>query len=466
MIATKTSIEEVLILEPAVFGDHRGWFTETYSKSKFQELGLHMDFVQDNHSMSAQKGTLRGLHFQNDPKAQTKLVRCTKGRILDVAVDLRKGSPTYKKWVAVELSEENKKQLLVPKGFAHGFMTLTDDVEVQYKVDEYYAPQQDRSIRFDDPELGVDWGMVEPILSDKDKNASFLKDSDANFTWKVLVTGVKGQLGYDVVKRLAEFGIQAIGVDKDDFDLTDREQTYAFITKAAPHVIVHCAAYTAVDKAEEDLELCTAVNVTGTRNVAEAARDLGASMVYISTDYVFDGTGDTPSPEDRPTQPINHYGLTKEQGEQAARALVDRLFVVRTSWVYGLNGNNFVKTMLRLAETRNELGVVADQTGAPTYTVDLARLIVDLIQTDQYGTYHGVNEGFCSWHEFAQTIFQKVGLDIKVNPLTTEQYPTAAKRPRNSRLATDNTTKAGLEKLPHWENALDRFLLELGVVNK
>lgn len=461
MIATKTSIEEVLILEPAVFGDHRGWFTETYSKSKFQELGLHMDFVQDNHSMSAQKGTLRGLHFQNDPKAQTKLVRCTKGRILDVAVDLRKGSPTYKKWVAVELSEENKKQLLVPKGFAHGFMTLTDDVEVQYKVDEYYAPQQDRSIRFDDPELGVDWGMVEPILSDKDKNAPFLKDSDANFTWKVLVTGVNGQLGYDVVKRLAEFGIQAIGVDKDDFDLTDREQTYAFITKVAPHVIVHCAAYTAVDKAEEDLELCTAVNVTGTRNVAEAARDLGASMVYISTDYVFDGTGDTPSPEDRPTQPINHYGLTKEQGEQAARALVDRLFVVRTSWVYGLNGNNFVKTMLRLAETRNELGVVADQTGAPTYTVDLARLIVDLIQTDQYGTYHGVNEGFCSWHEFAQTIFQKVGLDIKVNPLTTEQYPTAAKRPRNSRLATDNTTKAGLEKLPHWEDALERFLHEL-----
>lgn len=179
----KTDIDSVYILEPKVFGDHRGWFMETYSKRKFEELGIDIEFIQDNHSFSAQKGALRGLHFQINPKAQTKLVRCTKGKILDVAVDIRKGSPTYKNWVAVELTEENKKQLLIPKGFAHGFLSLTDNVEVQYKVDEYYAPDCDRSIRFDDPEIGVDWGIRNPILSEKDVKAPLLKDSDSNFIY-------------------------------------------------------------------------------------------------------------------------------------------------------------------------------------------------------------------------------------------------------------------------------------------
>lgn len=183
MNIVKTDVEDVIIIEPKVFGDHRGWFTETYSKEKFNELGIEIDFIQDNHSFSAQKGTLRGLHFQLNPKAQTKLVRCTKGKILDVAVDLREGSTTYKKWVAVELTEENKKQLLIPKGFAHGFLTLTDDVEVQYKVDEYYSPENDRSIRFDDPEIGVVWNIESPILSDKDLNAPLLKDSEINFKY-------------------------------------------------------------------------------------------------------------------------------------------------------------------------------------------------------------------------------------------------------------------------------------------
>lgn len=181
MKIVKTDIEDVIVIEPAVFGDHRGWFTETYSKIKFSELGIDIEFVQDNHSFSAQKGTLRGLHFQLEPKAQTKLVRCTKGKILDVAVDLRQNSKTYKKWVAVELTEENKKQLLIPKGFAHGFVTLVDDVEVQYKVDEYYAPECDRSVRYDDPEIGVAWGDIEPVLSEKDLRAPYLKDSDVSF---------------------------------------------------------------------------------------------------------------------------------------------------------------------------------------------------------------------------------------------------------------------------------------------
>lgn len=183
MKVTKTELEGVLVVEPQVFGDNRGWFTETYTQNKFEQAGIDTVFVQDNQSYSAQKGTLRGLHFQNAPHAQTKLLRCTRGRIMDVAADIRKGSPQFGKWVAVELTAENHKQLYIPKGFAHGFVTLTDDVEVQYKVDDYYAPDCDRSIRFDDPAIGVEWNCENPVLSAKDLKAPLLRDSDCNFVY-------------------------------------------------------------------------------------------------------------------------------------------------------------------------------------------------------------------------------------------------------------------------------------------
>lgn len=461
MNAVNTDIEDVIIIEPKVFGDHRGWFTETYSKGKFKEFGIDIDFIQDNHSFSAQKGTLRGLHFQINPKAQTKLVRCTKGKILDVAVDLRKGSSTYKKWVGVELSEDNKKQLLIPKGFAHGFLTLTDNVEVQYKVDEYYAPECDRSIRFDDPEIGVDWEIENPILSEKDLKAPLLKDSDVDFSLKFMVTGVNGQLGHDVVLKLKELNIDVVAPGRDKFDLTNREQIQKYIFKEKPDVIIHCAAYTAVDKAEDQKDACYLVNVEGTRFIAETAKQANAKLVYISTDYVFDGLGEEPHSEDEETKPVNYYGYTKEQGEKIVREILDNYFIVRTSWVYGSNGNNFVKTMLKLGETRNEISVVSDQIGAPTYSKDLAEFIMNLVKTNQYGIYHGVNEGYCSWYEFAKAIFEKARIEIKINPITTEDYPTKAKRPLNSRLLKDNTDKIGIKRLPHWEDAISRFIEEL-----
>ncbi|WP_162163938.1 dTDP-4-dehydrorhamnose 3,5-epimerase [Acholeplasma hippikon] len=180
----ETEINDLYVIEPQVFGDYRGWFIESYNKEKFMEIGFNYNFIQDNHSLSAKKGTLRGLHFQLSPKGQTKLVRCTKGKILDVAVDLRKGSPTYLKSYSIELSDENKKQLLIPVGFAHGFITLTDNAEVQYKVDNLYSKEHDRSIKFDDPNFGINWGGLNPILSEKDKNAPYLKDSDVNFIYK------------------------------------------------------------------------------------------------------------------------------------------------------------------------------------------------------------------------------------------------------------------------------------------
>ena len=182
---TRTEIDDVYIIEPRVFGDNRGWFMESYSQIKLTEAGIHCNFIQDNQSFSANKGTLRGLHFQLHPKAQAKIVRCTRGAILDVVVDIRKGSPSYKKWISVELSAENKKQLFIPKGFAHGFLTITDDVEVQYKADEYYAPEYDGNILYSDPEIGIKWGEGEFILSEKDKGAPFLKErTDLNFVYE------------------------------------------------------------------------------------------------------------------------------------------------------------------------------------------------------------------------------------------------------------------------------------------
>lgn len=461
MNITKTKIEDVLIIEPRIFDDNRGWFTENYSRQKLKDNGIDMEFVQDNHSMSTEKGTLRGLHFQTNPKAQVKLVRCTKGKIFDVAVDLRKGSSTYKKWVGVELSEGNKMQLLIPKGFAHGFVTLTDNAEVQYKVDEYYDPKCDRSIRFDDPDIGVDWGIIDPILSDKDINAPLLKDSDVNFSIRVLVTGVNGQLGYDVVKRLNELEIDVVGATRTDFDITNKEQTKRYVSDINPDVIIHCAAYTAVDKAEEEKDLCYDVNVEGTRNITEAAQKVNAELVYISTDYVFDGMGKEPHLEDEKTNPINYYGSTKEQAEQLVRDMIDNHFIVRTSWIYGLNGNNFVKTMLRLAESKAMIDVVSDQIGAPTYTKDLAVFICDLIQTGKYGIYHGVNDGYCSWYDFAKKVFEIADIEIKVNPISSEEYPTKAKRPKNSRLSKINIKKAGLNMLPEWEDSLKSYMKEI-----
>ncbi len=461
MKVTKTKFKDLLIIETDVYGDYRGWFTETYTKNKFADNGIDIDFVQDNQSFSAQKGTLRGIHFQTNPKAQTKMIRCARGAIIDTVVDLRKGSNTYKQWFSIELSAENKKQLFIPKGFGHAFLTITDDVEVQYKVDEYYSKEYDRSIRFDDLEIGIDWGVENPILSEKDLNAPFLKDSDTNFSIKVLVTGVNGQLGYDVVKRLNELEIEVIGASRNEFDIADKEQTQNYILKSKPDVIVHCAAYTAVDKAEDEKEKCYVVNVEGTRNIAEACKKLDAKMVYISTDYVFDGQGIEPQSESKATNPVNYYGQSKEEGEQIVRELLEKYFIVRTSWVYGENDSNFVKTMLRLAHVKDEINVVNDQIGAPTYTKDLAVLVCNMIQTTKYGTYHGVNEGYCSWYEFALAIFEKAGININVNPVPTSEYPTKAKRPLNSRLSKDNLEKNDFENLPQWEDALGRYLKEI-----
>ena len=278
---------------------------------------------------------------------------------------------------------------------------------------------------------------------------------------RVMVTGVKGQLGHDVVKRLEALGIEAKGTDIHDLDLTDREATLAMIKQYKPDAVVHCAAYTAVDLAEEEAEKCARINVEGARNVALGCRAVNAKLVYISTDYVFDGQGEEPFGEDQAQDPINVYGLTKSQGEDVSRELVDKLFIVRISWVFGLNGKNFVKTMLRLGAERERITVVCDQIGSPTYTKDLAVLLCQMIQTEKYGVYHATNEGYCSWQEFAAAIMEKAGLNCEVAPILSKDYPAKAKRPYNSRLCKDKLDREGFDRLPAWQNALDRYLAEL-----
>jgi dTDP-4-dehydrorhamnose reductase len=276
---------------------------------------------------------------------------------------------------------------------------------------------------------------------------------------KVLVTGANGQLGYDVVERLKKLNIEHIGVDRQDFDLTNEEQTKSFILNYKPDVVIHCAAYTAVDKAEDEKDICYAVNVLGTRYIAQACAKIQAKMVYISTDYVFDGEGEKPFEITDEPRPINYYGKTKYEGELEVKKYLDNAFIIRVSWVFGINGNNFVKTMLKLGKEREQLNVVSDQIGSPTYTYDLAKLISDMIFTEKYGTYHATNEGVCSWYEFACEIFKLVGIDVLVNPIKTEDYPTRAMRPKNSKLSKESLNS--FYRLPTWQDSLKKYIYQM-----
>lgn len=278
---------------------------------------------------------------------------------------------------------------------------------------------------------------------------------------KILVTGMGGQLGHDVCKVLAARDIEHRGVDIADFDITNAKATREYIVDYHPEAVIHCSAWTAVDKAEDEIEKVRAVNTEGPRNIAAACQEIGAKMLYISTDYVFPGTGERFYEPEDPTGPLGAYGETKLGGELAVRELLDKYFIVRISWVFGMNGNNFVKTMLRLAETRTELNVVCDQIGSPTYTADLAPLLCDMIVTDKYGVYHATNEGVCSWAEFAEEIFRLSGKTVKVNPVPTSEYLTQAARPLNSRMSKDKLEKMGFSRLPDWHDALARYIHEL-----
>ena len=294
---------------------------------------------------------------------------------------------------------------------------------------------------------------------------------------KVLVTGVAGQLGHDVMQELAKREIPAVGTDLKEgipLDITDEKAVHQVLQKEKPTVILHCAAWTAVDLAEEEQNKKTvyAVNVTGTENLAKEAAALGARFVYISTDYVFNGEGTTPwKPDCTEYAPLNYYGQTKWQGEQMVKQYLSSYFIVRIAWVFGLNGGSFIKTMLKVGKNHDRLTVVKDQIGTPTYTKDLARLLVDMIQTEKYGIYHATNEGgYISWYDFAAEIFRQAAVldpaydeeHLQVVPVTTEEYGVSkARRPFNSRLDRSKLVEQGFEPLPDWKDALARYIKEV-----
>lgn len=280
---------------------------------------------------------------------------------------------------------------------------------------------------------------------------------------KILVTGYKGQLGYDVVNEATSRGIEAVGVDIDEMDITNQEQVNTVIKSGSYDAVVHCAAWTAVDKAEEPelYDTVIKVNATGTKYIADVCEELDIPMMYFSTDYVFDGEGTTPWNEYDERHPLNVYGLSKAQGEEFVEKL-KKHFIIRIAWVFGKNGNNFIKTMLRLGKERGAVSVVNDQIGNPTYTYDLAKLVVDMIQTDKYGKYHATNSGnFISWYDFACEIFKQAGMDVKVTPVDSNQFPAKAKRPKNSRMNQTELDKNGFNRLPAWQDALGRYLKEI-----
>lgn len=286
---------------------------------------------------------------------------------------------------------------------------------------------------------------------------------------KVLVTGVNGQLGYDVKNELEKRGCEVVGVDIDEMDITDKDSVDTVVSTVKPDAVIHCAAWTAVDLAEDEdkIEKVRLVNAVGTQNIADACKANDCKLMYISTDYVFDGMGTRPWEPDDERNPLNVYGQTKCDGEIAIENTIEKYFIVRISWAFGINGKNFVKTMLELGKNHNKLTVVDDQIGSPTYTFDLARLLADMIETDKYGRYHATNEGFCSWYDFACEIFRLASKyderykNIEVRPVDSSAYLAKAKRPSNSRMSKEKLTQNGFRRLPAWQDALERYLKEI-----
>lgn len=508
-------LEDCYILVADKFGDKRGFFSPRVIQDAIEKgipNRVWETFRQENVSGSS-KGTIRGLHYQLDPKCQTKIVGVTEGEAIDVIVDIRPDSPTFRKWLGIKLKPlEN--QLIVPKGFAHGFIALQDETEFHYLVDNDYAPSMEAGIPWDDKGINIDWKSIfesngikedELLTSDKDKLHSSLdeklandeipfKKSDLkpseryyNSRCKVMVTGGAGQLGYDVIKELIKQGYEENNIFAPTIkvlDLADKEAVDKYMDEIKPNLVIHCAAYTAVDNAEDGVikegmteeeketaqkvkDIVEGININATGYIAENCKKYNSKLIYISTDYVFDGNKDLNEVyevTDEPN-PKSEYGRTKLLGER--KALNNpKTFIVRTSWVFGINGKNFMRTMLNLSDIKDELNVVSDQYGSPTYTVDLAKLLVNIAGTEKYGLYHANNEGYCNWAEFAEEIFRQNNKNVKVNHVTSEEYPQKAYRPRNSKLSKNALIDNDFDLLPSWKDAVRRYSKELKLVNK
>ena len=463
MKAIKTEIPGVVLLEPEVFGDARGYFMERFSQRRFDELVGPVRFVQDNESKS-RYGVVRGLHFQKGEYAQAKLVSVVRGRVLDVAVDIRRGSPTFGRHVAALLDGENKRQLFIPRGFAHGFAVLSDEAVFQYKCDNYYAPGSEGGIAWDDPALAIDWRLpAGEILLGERPPAPEAGRRTGTFrirqTMNILVTGANGQLGREMQRLSAVSPNNYTFTDVAELDVTDAGAVRQAVAQTRAEVIVNCAAYTNVERAEEDEAAADRLNRGAAENLARAAEANGATLIHVSTDYVFDGTAHLPYTEDAPTAPLGVYGRTNLAGERAVAESGCKYLTFRTAWLYSEYGNNFLKTMLRLTAEKERLNVVFDQAGTPTYAGDLAMTIFSIVEGGYFagneGLYHFSNEGVASWYDFAAEIAAAAGHDkCRIRPCRTAEFPTKAARPAYSVLDKSKIKETfGLE-IPHWRESM------------
>ena len=390
----QTDIPGVVIIEPRVFGDERGYFMESFSQAQFEREVCPTVFVQDNESCS-RYGVLRGLHYQLPPRSQSKLVRVVEGRVVDFAVDIRVGSPTFGRYVAVELTGENHRQLFIPRGFAHGFVTLSQRAVFQYKCDEYYAPDHEGAVAWNDPTLAIDWRIptVDVVLSERIGTIPGWRRPDCsiterNFTDSMPPCGIaSGNVDYGDFSDRGEWPARPVaaedsaGISGAQFrlyrlpegDITDAEGMEAVVKECGAEAIINCAAYTAVDRAESDEAAAERINADGPAVLAALAVRYGCRLIHLSTDYVFDGNARRPYREEDPVGPVSVYGRTKLAGEERVRTSGACGAIVRTAWLYSEFGNNFVKTMLRLAGEGKTPSVVDDQYGTPTYATDLAR---------------------------------------------------------------------------------------------
>ncbi len=449
----ETKLPGVFIIKQKRFDDNRGWFMETYNKTKSD---IQFDSVQDNVSFTEKAGTIRGMHLQAFEHSQGKIVTCVRGKILDVVVDLRKNSPTYLQKIEVELSEDNHYQLVIPRGFAHGFQTLTDNVMFMYKCDNAYNKESERCIHYLDKTLDIHWPIKDVTISEKDNNGLSFEEYNNSLT-KILITGGSGLLGSALKKYLESKKYTVYTPSSSEMNITDSLSVNCYIYKHQPDIVIHCAAYTNVNGAEKEREKCNLVNVVGTANISRICKLLHTKLAYISTEYVFDGTKEGfYLPSDYPN-PVNHYGFTKELGEKIVRELPQH-YIIRTSWLYDNYGNCFPSKIVDLASRKKSLTVVDDQIGSPTYVEDLAQGIEQVIKTDDYGTYHLTNKDYCSFYELAKKVCEIKGLDVEIKPISTEEFqknnPESVKRPKNSRMKDDLHNIP----MPNYEDALIRCL--------
>jgi dTDP-4-dehydrorhamnose reductase len=481
-IVTPTAIEAVKLVVPDVFVDHRGAFSETYSRKLFLDHGIDYDFVQDNQTSSTKAGTVRGLHFQKHPVSQAKLIRVLKGRIHDVAVDLRRSSPSYGKWVAMELSADNRKQLLVPVGFAHGFCTLEDDTQVLYKVTELYSPANEVGLAWGDPELAIEW----PVARDKAVLSEGFSHAIVPFAarlfrmkmMRIAVVGRSGQIARSLLQQTPSPQMSMVPLARPKFDPTRPTEIEAAIIAMKPQAVVNAAGYTAVDMAESEPDLAFQINAAGVEAVARAAARLRIPVVHLSTDYVFDGMLERPYLEDDATNPCNIYGQSKLQGERLVAAANPDHVILRTAWVYSPFGKNFVRTMLTMARTHAEIKVVNDQWGSPTSAFDVAGAIVSVLHNlisnpedrTLRGIFHMTASGEASWAAFANAIFagsaQLGGPKARVIPIPAIQYPVPARRPSNSRLDNNKLAVFHRIQLPAWQQSLPAIIAQLVEPNR